>query len=487
MSFKNKFLTKKKIFYIFIPIIILITVLIFVFSKNGQYDFTEVKTSDYVSEVSVVGTVIPSQETNMAFEMSGRVVSIYKKVGDKVNQGESILALQSADINAKLLRAQADYEGELAKLNKLKNDNSTTDLTSIKNAIRTGYTSADDAIRSKVDQMFTDPNSRFPEIKIFISKIDDEKEVETGRYEIRRTFESWAPQIQNVNSVNNVKDLKDNYVPLAKQNLSKILDYLDFVSYVLSTSETTGDISQSDLDKYTSDISSARTNINKALSDLNSAVSSVANNTQDIPFQESKVKSALANINEIRAELSKNTISAPFTGILTKIDVEIGEIVGSADSAVSIISDNAFQIETFIPEVNIKDIQIGNTAKIKLDAFGDEEYFDAKVITIEPAQTVRDGVSTYKTKFEFNQKDDRIRSGMTANVIITTENRSNAILIPPTSIYKKDGFDYVKVLVGKNVVEKQVTLGAFDSKGNREIVSGLSFGEKVIKDPQSVK
>lgn len=467
--------------------LIIISLLAYFFTRNGNYDVVEVKKSDFVREVSVVGTVIPSQETNTSFEMSGRVSNIYKKVGDKVSQGEPILALQSADINAKLLRAEADYEAELSKLNKLKNDNSTTDLTSIKNTIRTSYTNADDSMRSKVDQMFIDPNSRFPQIKIFVSKSDDEKSVETGRYEVRRILESWAPQIQTVSSVNNINELKANYIPTAKQNLSSILDYLDLLSYVLSNSEVSSSVTQSDLDKYTNDVSSARTNINKTLSDLNSEISTVSNTAQDIPFQEAKVKSALANINEIKAELSKNTISAPFSGVITKIEVEIGEIVNSSDSAVSIISDNAFQIETFIPEVNIKDIQVGNLAKIKLDAFGDEEYFEAKVISIEPAQTVRDGVSTYKTKFEFNKKDERIRSGMTANVIITTEEKQDSIILSPTLIYKKDGFDYVKVLVGKEIVEKQVTLGAFDSKGNREIVSGLSIGEKVLKNPQATK
>lgn len=483
-SFLKAFFVKK---WLIVFGLIIISIVVFFLTRNGNYEFEQVKSSDFVREVSVVGTVIPSQETNMSFEMSGRVSNIYKKVGDNVSQGESILALQSADINARLLRAEADYEAELSKLNKLRNDNSTTDLTSIKNAIRTGYTNADDSIRSKVDQMFTDPNSRFPEIKIFVSKTDDKKKIETGRYEIRRILESWVPQIQTVSSVTDIKELKDNYIPTAKQNLSKVLDYLDLVSYVLSNSEVSPSVSQSDLDKYTNDISVARSNINKTLSDLNSSVSSVSNTTQDIPFQEAKVKSALANINEIKADLSKNTISAPFTGIITKIEVEIGEIVNSSDSAVSIISDNAFQIETFIPEVNIKDIQVGNVAKIKLDAFGDEEYFEAKVISIEPAQTVRDGVSTYKTKFEFNKKDDRIRSGMTANVVITTEQKQNSIILSPTLIYKKDGFDYVKVLVGKEIIEKQVTLGAFDSKGNREIVSGLSFGEKVLKNPGTIK
>lgn len=467
----------------FVWLIVIIGIGVYLFLKGGNViEIVEVKKSDFTREVSAVGTVIPSQETNMAFEMSGRVTSIYKKVGDKVNEGEQILALESGDVRSDLLKAKADYDGEVAQLNKLKNNNSTTDLISIKNEIQNARTVVDDSFTIKTGQLFENPDSRFPDLKFNISESELEKKIEDERFPIKKVLEGWSEQLQGISSVKNISEL-NSYVSLTKQNLNQTLSYLNTISYALSLSEESNFITQSDLDKYTNDISTARTNINKVLSDINTAFEKVSANTQDIPYQESRVASALANVQKIEAQLSKNVIVAPFSGILTKIDTELGEIVGTSNSVISIIGDNAFQIETFVPEVNIKNIKLSDTAKVRLDAFGKQEMFDAKVIAIEPAQTIRDGVSTYKTKFEFNQKDDQIRSGMTANVVITTEKRSDAILIPPTVIYKKDGFDYVKVLIGKNVVEKQITVGNFDSIGNREIISGLSIGERVLKNP----
>ena len=469
----------------FIWLIVIIAVGIFLFLKgNGAIESIEVKKSDFTREVSVVGTVIPSQETNMAFEMSGRVVGIYKKVGDKVSEGEEILALESGDVRSDLLKAKADYDGEVAQLNKLKNNNSTTDLTAIKNEIQNAHTVADDAFTTKTGQLFNNPTLRQPDLKFFVSEYAVQKKIEDGRETIQKTLETWSVQLKNISSIQNISEL-NSYVVISKQNLNQTLNYLNDISYALSLSEPSNDVTQTDLDKYSGDISAARTNINKSLFDLNTASEKVSTNSQDIPYQESRVASALANVQKIEAQLSKNIIRAPFSGVLTKIDTELGEIVGTTNSVISIISDNAFQIETFVPEVNIKDLKLGDVAEVKLDAFGKDEMFDAKVITIEPAQTLRDGVSTYKTKFEFNQKDERIRSGMTANVVITTEKRGDAILISPTVIYKKDGFDYVKVLVGKTVVEKQITIGNFDSVGNREVISGLSVGEKVLKNPNN--
>jgi HlyD family secretion protein len=170
----NKFKSFLQVAFIkkwFIWLILIIAGGAFFFLRgNGLPETIEIKKNDFTREVSVVGTVIPSQETNMAFEMSGRVNSIYKKVGDKVFEGDRILSLESSDVQSKLLKAEADYDAEIAKLNKLNNNNSTTDIVSIRNVIRSSYTSADDAIRSKVDQFFNDPNNRFPDVKIYVPK-----------------------------------------------------------------------------------------------------------------------------------------------------------------------------------------------------------------------------------------------------------------------------------------------------------------------------
>ncbi len=73
---------------------------------------------------------------------------------------------------------------------------------------------------------------------------------------------------------------------------------------------------------------------------------------------------------------------------------------------------------------------------------------------------------------------------MTANVIITTETKQGALLIPQESITRREGFSYVYVLVGKEKVEKQVTTGAVASNGYIEVVAGLSPGEVVVKNAQ---
>lgn len=55
-----------------------------------------------------------------------------------------------------------------------------------------------------------------------------------------------------------------------------------------------------------------------------------------------------------------------------------------------------------------------------MDAFPRQE-FSGSVIKIEPAETIIQGVVYYKTTIGLNEADEKIKSGMTANVTITTD------------------------------------------------------------------
>jgi hypothetical protein len=148
-------------------------------------------------------------------------------------------------------------------------------------------------------------------------------------------------------------------------------------------------------------------------------------------------------------------------------------------------SANIFQIESYVPEINIALIKFGDSAKITLDAYGDNTFFEAKVVSIDPAETVRDGVSTYKIKLQFIEKDERIKSGMTANVAIIIFNKPHVIVVPGGVVLEQDGKKFVQIKNGKEILEREVTTGDVSLLGQIEIVSGLEDGEQVILNPKA--
>ncbi len=73
---------------------------------------------------------------------------------------------------------------------------------------------------------------------------------------------------------------------------------------------------------------------------------------------------------------------------------------------------------------------------------------------------------------------------MTANAVIATKIKKDALLVPPTSLIIRDGNTYVQVQIGKEKTEKLVTVGATAGTGEVEILGGLSVGEIILINPE---
>ena len=192
---------------------------------------------------------------------------------------------------------------------------------------------------------------------------------------------------------------------------------------------------------------------------------------------------AQAAIDKIRAEIRKSTIYAPFNGIITNIEKEVGETVATNEAVVTVMSADIFQIESYVPEVNIALIKLSDEAEVTLDAYGENVLFKARVISIDPAETIKDGISTYKIKLQFQEEDIRIKSGMTANVSILIFNKANTIVVPGGVVFEQDGKKFVQVKSRDGIFDREVRLGDISSLGQVEIVAGLEAGEEVVLNP----
>ena len=104
----------------------------------------------------------------------------------------------------------------------------------------------------------------------------------------------------------------------------------------------------------------------------------------------------------------------------------------------------------------------------------------AKVALVDPSETIIDGVSTYKTTFVFDTEDPRIKSGMTANITVTTDQKKGVVVIPQDAVYLLNGDKVVDTVSGGKVITKKVITGGISTNGDLLILSGISEGD-VIK------
>jgi multidrug efflux pump subunit AcrA (membrane-fusion protein) len=114
-----------------------------------------------------------------------------------------------------------------------------------------------------------------------------------------------------------------------------------------------------------------------------------------------------------------------------------------------------------------------------IDSFSLDKIFNGKIIAIDPAETVVQGVIYYKTTVQFDQNYPDIKSGMTANMDILASTKENVLMVSPQAVQYRDNKPFVRVLENNKPVEKKVTLGL---EGNQkiEITGGLNSGEQVI-------
>jgi len=112
-------------------------------------------------------------------------------------------------------------------------------------------------------------------------------------------------------------------------------------------------------------------------------------------------------------------------------------------------------------------------------AFPDQS-FAGKVLSIDPAEKIVDGVVYYEIVITFESVPEGIKPGMTADLTIKTALKENVLTVPEDAILEKDGKTVVETLEDGLVKEKEVTVGLKGTGDMVEIISGLEGGEKVI-------
>jgi len=509
-----KALKRRKLLYISVVVVIFI-ILFFVFrgAVPEDVDVVTVQRETLTRQIDVTGRVKPADSIDLAFESSGRVSGVYKDTGDRVSSGETLARLYSGSVSADLAQARARLKSEEAKLlaakagarpeeitvQEVKVKSAESALAEVRYAlideISTSYTKADDAVRNKVDQLFSNASTDNPKLIITTTQGQLKIDVESKRVLIGQTLNSWKNSLDSL-SINS--DLQESS-QISKRYLDEIRNFLDKMSVIVNTLEANQSLSQTQIDSYKADVSTARTSIDGALSalstdneKLNTAISSLnlakeeltlmraGDSLENILSQEAKVEEAEANVLKYQAELTKSVIFSPISGVITNVLISVGETVSQGVEVISLISDKNLQIEANVPESDIIFLKVGDEADVELDAYGSDIIFSAKILKIDPAETIIDGVPVYKTTFEFVDEDARVRSGMTADISIVTDQKENSLAVPKRAVFKEEERTYVRLWVGEEIEERNVKLGFEGNDGKVEIVEGLKEGDEVV-------
>jgi HlyD family secretion protein len=242
---------------------------------------------------------------------------------------------------------------------------------------------------------------------------------------------------------------------------------------------------------------------------------------------QAQVRQAESNLAQTADWLSKTTLTSPINGVVTQLNVELGEVVvtgtmNQPGTVIMMLGDmGEMEVEADVDETDMKDILVGQPTEIKVDALKDT-VLTGVVTTVGNAAVAKANLGgvgetvSFTVKTSITNPPPNLRPGMSATVKIQTAQKDSVLYLPIQCVVvrqvemekreaeRREAMKKGKIKKGAAdnqdeeskekeqeavyVVEKgiahlrPVKTGIADET-NQEILSGVKAGEEVIRGP----
>ncbi len=228
------------------------------------------------------------------------------------------------------------------------------------------------------------------------------------------------------------------------------------------------------------------------------------------------------------SQRSKATQLSPLNGVVADIPTRVGEYAVSQLSTtplMTIADMSTINVEVNVDETEISNVEVGQQAKVKVDALGEKEI--TAVVTQKNPLAVsksdtQGGLSNrvnvqeakeFKVTVELRDMPDEIRNGlrpgMSATATITTKTKNNVIAVPLEAIVEKaptapspgtvagsvptptpsgekpKSVKGVYILTGNKVKFAEITTG-ITGEADIEALTGVKSGDEIVRGPSRV-
>lgn len=183
-------------------------------------------------------------------------------------------------------------------------------------------------------------------------------------------------------------------------------------------------------------------------SELEAAKSNYLTTKASLEAAEANVLQSKASLRETLEMLYKTTILSPMDGVVTKLNVEVGERVFGAGFSmgtdIMTISDlSNIEAVVDVDENDVVLVSIGDTARIQVDAFKDQEFIGLVSEIGNSAKTsglgTQNEVVNFEVKIKLIDPKNSLRPGMSCTADIETETIQNVLSVPIQSVTTREG------------------------------------------------
>ncbi len=249
---------------------------------------------------------------------------------------------------------------------------------------------------------------------------------------------------------------------------------------------SSGLIAQSALDASIAAAETADAQVNSARAALARAEQSQASATQ-------RVAQGRAERARVRDQLAKTEITAPIDGVVTRLDVEEGEMVvmgvqNQPGTILMTISDlSALNAEVKVAEADVLRLSLDDAATVTLDALAGTTY-TGRVAEIGASALPQIGTQAaareFRVKVRLEGDVTSLRPGLTCDTEILVAERTDVLAVPLQAVVQRDGTSGVFVIRDGRAIFTPVTTGIIG--GLTIEVTGVDEGASIVAGPFQV-
>ncbi len=459
---------KKKVIILVagVAVLALIVIISVLATRKDEPEVTTVKIDvrpELRSTVTASGEVRPIRYIKLTSEVQGRIQEIYVNAGDQVTKGQSLVRIDPTQLQS---NQEAQFAATQASIN---------DVQSARNGVASAQQSlvvAEAAVSQARQQI-----------------VSAEIELKTAERELKR--------------VTNLVE-----------------------SNVLSRSEY--DAARDRYDQAKAKLQAQNIAVKEAVERANQQRVAVKEAQTNVKTSEARANQQQAFLRGQSSQRQKATQYSPLNGVVADIPTRVGEfaVAGLSTTPLMTIADmSTINVEVNVDETEIANVDVGQAARVKVDALGEKEI--TAVVTQKNPLAVSKSDTTgglsnrvnvqeakeFKVTIELRDIGDdvraKLRPGMSATATITTKTKTNVIAVPlqaivekappapspgssiassaPTPVGEKPKEQKgVYILEKNNKVKFLDVVTGITGESDIEIVSGLQAGTEVITGPSRV-
>ncbi len=200
---------------------------------------------------------------------------------------------------------------------------------------------------------------------------------------------------------------------------------------------------------------------------------------------QASLAAANANVGRLRKLQGFNQVVAPFDGVVTRRNVDVGDLVNAGNGGVgqalfAVAQIDPLRLYVYVPQAYARQINVGDGVTVSLADRGGEQYRGTVART---ARAIDTATRTMQVEIRIPNPNNTLIAGSYVQVTLRINVDPRALVVPTNVLlFRPDGTRIALVDSGGRVHLTLVKLGT-DFGTTVEVLSGLGASDRLIVNP----